>query len=196
MPKPMLIGLTGYKQVGKDTTAEYLCKYYDFQRRAFADKLKEAVANLLGIPLEDVDSYKADGRFRVGIVRTDFFGGPALVLREFTWREFLQRFGTEMGRKTFHEDFWINLLFSRPFYKNTVISDCRFPNELRTVKEHGGKVVQIVRPGYEPDGHASELPPPDHLVDYVLPNDGDTIELFSRVEVMMTELFNIEPVTA
>lgn len=198
MPKQILIGLTGFKQSGKDSTAEHLVKMFGFEQRAFAAKMKQAVANLFDITVEQVDEFKVQKT--VGRYPIESEIPYAEVILEFettqvswTWREFLQRFGTEMARHTFGEHFWVNLLMCEPFYTHTVISDCRFINEMRAVKENGGQIVQVVRPGYESDGHASEDAPPSHLVDYVLHNDGDKGDLFLAVEKMLYDLYHIEP---
>ena len=42
----MIIGLSGYAQSGKDSTAELLCLNYDYERRAFADPIRHAMMRL------------------------------------------------------------------------------------------------------------------------------------------------------
>jgi dephospho-CoA kinase len=37
----MIIGLIGYAQSGKDTVANMLVDKFDFERRAFADRIRE-----------------------------------------------------------------------------------------------------------------------------------------------------------
>jgi hypothetical protein len=36
-----VVGITGFKRHGKDTTGDYLCEKYGFTKLAFADPLKE-----------------------------------------------------------------------------------------------------------------------------------------------------------
>src|SRR5262245_15915297 len=103
----MLIGLTGRKQVGKDTIASYLIEKYEFEKHAFADPLKLAVTNLFHISPEIVDELKLEDSIGTkGHVILEIDG---IVEYDYSWREFLQRFGTEMGRETFGEDFWVDM---------------------------------------------------------------------------------------
>ena len=183
-----IVGMTGFKGSGKDTVAKHLVKMYGFERYAFADKMKEAIAALLGIPLEKVDEWKEptlDGLPRAEVIvsvmnNTEY---------AFEWREFLQRFGTEMGRGVFGQDFWVNLLISRPWYTPVVVSDVRLRNEAIALKELGAAIVRIERPGYESDGHESEQMLP---ADYVLNNDSDRMQLYVRIDHMMQELYNMQ----
>jgi hypothetical protein len=47
--------LSGYKQSGKDTAANFLVEALDFKRRAFADSLKDDVAVFFNISRKDMD---------------------------------------------------------------------------------------------------------------------------------------------
>jgi hypothetical protein len=64
----------------------------------------------------------------------------------------LQQWGTEVCRRSFHDDIWIASLENklRNSEDDVVISDCRFPNEIRAIKAAGGKVIRVVR-GPEPE---------------------------------------------
>jgi hypothetical protein len=57
-------------------------------------------------------------------------------------------------RQHFHDDIWIAALQSRLARRSdhTVISDVRFPNEIKAIKEQGGKIVWIQR-GELPSWH-------------------------------------------
>jgi len=185
-----VVGLCGYKGSGKDTVGAHLVKMYGFERRAFADKLKEAVAALFAIDPMDVDDFKNIETLRCGIfdpTRTDNQRS-----NHFTYRQFLQRFGTEMGRNVFGPDFWVNLAMSTPMTRPTVFTDARFDNELRAIKSIGGKIVWIERSGYESDGHASEQKPSDGMIDYTIYNNSDFIGLYASMENMMSDLYGME----
>jgi hypothetical protein len=69
-----------------------------------------------------------------------------------TPRWVLQYWGTEVARKSFHDDIWIASLESklRKTTDDTVISDCRFPNEIKAIKAAGGIVVRVTR-GPDPE---------------------------------------------
>jgi len=187
-----IIGLSGYKGSGKDTVASHLVKMYDFERRAFADKLKEAVAALWDIDVQDVDDFKNISELRCGIFNPTRKDNQHS--NHYTYRQFLQRFGTEMGRNVFGSDFWVNLAMSKPYTRATVFSDARFGNEQRAIKAIGGKIVWVERPGYDSDGHVSEQKPPLGSIDYVLHNNVGHFELFEKIDVMMGNLYNMEPV--
>lgn len=52
MPKPLLVLISGWAHAGKDSVAKMLVETYDFQKYAFADPIKQKVAEDEGIPLE------------------------------------------------------------------------------------------------------------------------------------------------
>ena len=55
------------------------------------------------------------------------------------------------SRARFHDDIWIASLENklRHSQDHVVISDCRFPNEIRAIKRSGGRVIRVIR-GPEP----------------------------------------------
>jgi hypothetical protein len=155
-----LVALAGYAGVGKDACADFLAKKYGFFHVKFADQIKAMVGGLLGVParrFEDRDWKESP---------IDWLGRSP--------RELLQTLGTEWGREMVHPDIWVRATIRRINYMTrVVISDCRFDNEAAAVKAAGGKVIQIIRPGYDPvNSHKSETALSPHLVDRVLVNDG------------------------
>lgn len=52
MPKPLILLISGWAHAGKDSVAKILVETYDFQKYAFADPIKQKVAEDEGIPLE------------------------------------------------------------------------------------------------------------------------------------------------
>lgn len=183
----MLIGLNGFKRVGKDTVAEYLEAQYDFERMAFADYLKNGVAALLDISREDVDRYK------------ELDASVVVMGKSMSFRVFLQRFGTEMARKTWNEDFWVDLLMPKEtltslwhYNKKVVVSDARFENELSRIHHFGGYNIKIIRPGFVGDGHASEVEPPEHLIDYSIINSETFEYLGELVDYVIDDIVKVE----
>jgi hypothetical protein len=69
-----------------------------------------------------------------------------------TPRLMLQLWGTEVCRNGFHDDIWIASLENkmRKTSDNIVISDVRFPNEIKAIHNAGGIVVRIKR-GDDPE---------------------------------------------
>jgi hypothetical protein len=172
----LIIGLTGKKGSGKDTAAKYLVDNYGYERKAFADSLKRSVAALFDIPFERVDEWKVNqpGKLDNVEVIIDVAHPDRTTQYSMSWREFLQRYGTESHREIFGYDFWVDQVL--PYYPNSndypryyelknkkfVISDVRFENEAARVAYYGGRVIEIIRPSLNNvvDTHVSERIPP------------------------------------
>jgi len=145
----MIIGVCGFIGSGKDTIADYLTNFHGFRRESFASSLKDAVAGVFGwdrVMLEGRTKEAREWRER----RDDWWSNKLGM--EITPRWVLQYWGTEVCRKGFHDDIWITSLENklRNSRDNVVISDCRFPNEIKSIKDAGGIVVRVVR-GAEPE---------------------------------------------
>ena len=146
----MIIGVCGFIGSGKDTIADYLVNLHHFRRESFANTLKDAVAQVFGwdrTMLEGRTKQARDWREHVDPWWAERLGIPHL-----TPRYILQQWGTEVCRKNFHDDIWIASLENklRNSKDDVVISDCRFPNEIKAIKAAGGIVVRVVR-GVEPE---------------------------------------------
>ena len=144
----MIIGICGLIGSGKDTIADYLQNIHQFRRESFAHTLKDAVSSIFGWDRELLEGRTRESREwreqvdpwwteRLGMTVT-----PRLVL---------QVWGTEVARKSYHDDIWIASLENklRKTHDDIVISDCRFPNEIKAIKNAGGIVIRVVR-GPEP----------------------------------------------
>jgi hypothetical protein len=145
----MIIGICGFIGSGKDTIADYLVNLHHFRRESFANTLKDAVAQVFGW-----DRTMLEGRTkqaREWREQVDPWWAQRLNIPHLTPRYILQQWGTEVCRKNFHDDIWIASLENklRNSQDDVVISDCRFPNEIKAIKAAGGKVVRVVR-GPEP----------------------------------------------
>jgi hypothetical protein len=145
----MIIGFVGFIGSGKDTAADYLVNFHGFRRDSFANTLKDAVACVFGW-----DRTMLEGRTkksREWREQRDEWWSERLG-REITPRLMLQLWGTEVCRQGFHDDIWIASLENkmRKTEDDIVISDVRFPNEIKAIHNAGGKVVRIVR-GPDPE---------------------------------------------
>jgi hypothetical protein len=145
----MIIGVCGFIGSGKDTIADYLVNFHEFRRESFATTLKDAVSAVFGW-----DRTMLEGRTkeaREWREQVDPWWAERLAMPTLTPRWVLQYWGTEVCRRGFHDDIWIASLENklRNSKDNVVISDCRFPNEVESIKRAGGKVVRVVR-GQEP----------------------------------------------
>jgi hypothetical protein len=71
-----------------------------------------------------------------------------------------------------------------------LVDDVRFINELNVIKEHGGLIVKIDRPGFDgANNHASETSLDEyHDWDRVLLNDGTLDEFKEQVKQLAGQL--------
>ena len=141
----MIIGICGFIGSGKDTIADYLTNFHGFRRESFANSLKDAVAQVFGW-----DRTMLEGRTkqaREWREQVDPWWAERLDMPHLTPRWVLQYWGTEVCRKAFHDDIWIASLENklRNSKDNIVISDCRFPNEIKSIKAAGGLIVCVER---------------------------------------------------
>jgi hypothetical protein len=79
--------------------------------------------------------------------QVDPWWADRLNMPNLTPRWVLQYWGTEVCRRGFHDDTWIASLENklRNSSDNIVISDCRFPNEIASIRRAGGRIVWIKR---------------------------------------------------
>lgn len=156
-----LIGLSGWATSGKDAVGQVLQREHHFTRVAFADPIKSLAVRI------GWDG-KKDERGRV----------------------LLQRIGVA-AREVFGDDVWVNLAMRQVDLllsegARVCVTDVRFRNEVDAIRERGGIVFRVVRPGIEaPNGHVSE-----HALDSVplhaVVNDGTLADLSSTVGRLIT----------
>jgi hypothetical protein len=191
----MLIGLNGFRGVGKNTAADYLTQAYGFKQVSFAAPLKQSVADLFDISLEQIEEWKNNVSIRVEIVNDGdakydpihAFTLPPIKSQSF--REFLQRYGTEAHRDVFGEDFWVDRAFDQiEGAGDYVFSDARFVNELEAIKGYGGFNVRVERDVAVEDSHASEQIPPADLIDYFVSNKHDFEYMYEQLDRLMNQL--------
>ena len=146
----MIIGICGFIGSGKDTIADYLVNNHGFRRESFANTLKDAVSSVFGWDRELLEGRTKEAR--AWREQVDEWWSAKLNMPNLTPRWVLQYWGTEVCRRGFHDDIWITSLENkiRKTKDDIVISDCRFPNEIKSIKEAGGIVVRVVR-GPEPE---------------------------------------------
>lgn len=189
----MVIGLTGLKGSGKDTVADYLVEHHGFTKVSFAGLLKESVAKLFDISLEDIERFKNDPYVRVSITgpNSSQLGPHIIEFRRRTFREFLQRYGTEAHREVFGDDFWVTQIRHKyPLFGpggHYVFSDCRFDNEAIAIIEWGGQVYRVDR-SYNlkgVDDHVSESGVNSDLVADTIINNGTLDELYEEVRLVI-----------
>ena len=152
----MIIGICGFQGAGKDTVADYLQNIYGFKRDSFAATLKDAVAAVFGWDRELLEGRTKESREWRETV--DVWWANRLNMPDLTPRLVLQRWGTEVARKAWHDDTWIASLENKlaRAHNDIVITDVRFPNEIAAVRNAGGIVIRVVR-GPEPNWYTTAL---------------------------------------
>ena len=214
----MIIGICGFIGSGKDTVADYLVNFHEFRRESFASTLKDAVSAVFGW-----DRTMLEGRTkeaREWREQVDPWWAERLAMPTLTPRWVLQYWGTEVCRKGFHDDIWIASLENklRNSKDHVVISDCRFPNEIKSIKDAGGKIVWVKR-GELPDWydlalkanadhnlsaqelkmrkiHASETAWVGTEFDHIIENNGTVADLYTRIASVIGGKIALPPTDA
>lgn len=194
----MIIGICGLIGAGKDTIADYLVNIHEFRRESFAGTLKDAVSAVFGWDRDMLEGRSRSSReWRE---QPDAWWSQRLA-QEITPRRVLQHWGTEVCRRGFHDDIWIASLENklRSTTDNVVISDCRFPNEIKAIRAQRGIVIRVQR-GADPawfqaahDNLCHGTPLPEHIphasewawaatkFDHVVVNNGTLDDLYRQI---------------
>lgn len=139
-----IIGITGLKGSGKDTIGDIICKNFDFQKVAFADKLKDIVSVLFDWDRKMLSGFTPEDR----AIREqpDEFWSKKFE-KEFTPRMALQKIGTEVMRNNLDKSIWVYCLERKLINEdgNFVITDVRFRNEIEMIRRLGGTIIRVER---------------------------------------------------
>jgi len=179
----MIIGISGKIGSGKDTVGEIIQKLCatnegpNFEIKKFAGKLKQTASLLTGVSTEKFEDQEFKKLYmgeEWNYFNTTFLEDIGKVdhHHQMTYREFLQKLGTDAMRDGLHVNVWINALFADyvPEIKpggfqrilkdangvaygyenevdlpNWIITDMRFPNEMEAVVKKSGVTIRIVR---------------------------------------------------
>lgn len=188
-PGSKLIGLAGYARSGKDTAAAYLAAEYGYERRAFADKLRELAEAINPVVGFGQATYQ-------WALDTLGYEQAKNIYPEV--RDFLVALGKGV-REVLGPDIWLDACLPPVRYAGLevmhfggpplVVSDVRYPNEACRIRDLGGDVWLIDRLGIEPanDEEARSI---QELIDegYVthrIYNDGTIDDLHRHVEAAL-----------
>lgn len=152
-PLVRLIGLSGAAGSGKSTAAQYLHDTRGYERKRFAQPLKDALRQMLRTALVHEDTIER-------MIEGDLKELPHPTLLGKTPREAMQTLGTEWGRHCIGDQFWVNLmrhaLSASKRNALIVIEDVRFENEAALIRDFGGKIIRMEGRGGIAGAHASE----------------------------------------
>ena len=200
----MIIGLIGLINSGKGTVGSMLIEQ-GFQHESFANSLKDATASIFNWDRAMLEGDTSASRAQRETV--DEWWNERLQIPDFTPRVALQILGTDILRNHFHENIWVLSMEARikDAKQNVVITDVRFPNEVRIIRELGGKIVRIKRgddpewfslaasdhesmPVIYPNVHASEYSWAGTTPDYLIDNKGTIEDLREIVNDLLEDL--------
>lgn len=200
-----LIAIGGKIGSGKDTVANIIQEIlggYSIER--FATEIKTTTCRITGCTMKQLE----DRDFKESKIGSAW--------NNVTYREFMQKLGTEVGRNI-HENAWVNALFSKwkattcfvgsineykTKFPKWIIPDVRFPNELQALEDREAITIRIERPHQlfteGEDGwvehpelkieHPSETALDKSKFDYIIHNDGSLSDLRKSVrEVLRKE---------
>jgi hypothetical protein len=211
----MIIGLLGFIGSGKGTIASQLVNEFNFRQDSFAASLKDACAVMFDWPRHLLEGDTKESREWREIV--DPWWSEQLGIPNFTPRLALQLVGTDVLRDHFNQDIWFRTVQNRARKnpnQHVVISDVRFPNEVKFIQDVGGVLVKINRGAapvwYETalmankgnsiakevmtktysSAHYSEWAWVGSKVDYEINNDGDIGNLKSRASEIATKILS------
>lgn len=177
-----LVGIHGFKQSGKDTTADFFVSEYGYTKYAYANKLKEVLSLLFNIPIELLHGSDEDKNSLTTVRwdKLDVDDCPIIPAHEefLTIRELMQIFATNICRRHY-KDIWIETAF--PKQGRVVVSDVRFQNEAEYIHENNGLIIAVKREAAQGGSHESEQGIDPELVDAWIDNDGTLEELHAKI---------------
>ena len=172
-----IIAITGLKGSGKTEISKQLISHYGFGRISFADPLKEML-RIMGLSYEQLWGQEKEV--------------PSELLGNKTPRHAMQTLGTEWGRYQIDIDLWSRVWVERVKHSpnaRTVVDDMRFRNEATLIKNLGGHIILVERPGQESeDRHSSETEISTILHDFKIINDGSIFMLKASVDKVMAQI--------
>ena len=202
----MILGLAGYASVGKDEVAKIIQELQTgWQVKKFSGVLKKVASLLTGIPQDKFE----DQEFKQSYLGSewslpvetplDAVFGDVQFMQMMSVREFLQKLGTDAIRDGLHPNAWVNAAMVGYYtihhahngieFNNWIFTDCRFPNEAQAIKDRGGVIIRIDRPGVGPvNDHPSETALDDWDFDYKILNASDLESLKQTVSVILNKI--------
>lgn len=183
MTTPRLIGLCGFARSGKDTIGSYLAGRHNYERQAFADKLR--------LLAEDLDPWVSDEDCITHIRYSEALASHGYEKAKDEFPE-IRRFLVALGkgvRDVLGQNTWVDAVLPDALpddHAPLVITDVRYPNEAARIRRLGGEVWYVVRRGVGPANDEEDESIGGILQrglwDVVLTNSGTVQDLLDNVE--------------
>lgn len=170
-----LIGIAGSAGSGKDTAASFLKEGFNYKSVAFADPIRAGMKSIIGLQDKHFQHPTKE------VVLPEFGKSP---------RQMMQTLGTDWARELVHKDFWLilagkNIERIRMDGYHAVVTDVRFENEAKYIRESGGAIWHMKRDGAgTPHVHASEAGVPFAEGDETIDNSGTLGQLLQQVKLL------------
>jgi hypothetical protein len=188
----MILAFAGRKQSGKSTSAEYVQSIINSHNLrlsnkiySFADPLKQDICiNILGLTYEQCygsDEHKntlTDIRWQDMPDYNESFEMSGYM----SARQIMEHVGTNVFRKI-KTNVWVDATINKIKKENldlAIIADCRFPNEVESIKKAGGYVIRLDLDPFGSDSNSENALDKDkydwNKFDLVIRNTGMTID--------------------
>lgn len=211
---PTIVGLAGPAGSGKDTVADLLRTHARFNKHAFADLLRHEVCDAFAIEplLLTYRPTKEEPHAALALAKCkdhSFIGAllycsaleaedgshSEILARPRSPRQIMQWWGTEY-RRQHNQGYWTGAVVAsvnyscKNFLMHHAITDVRFENEAQAVRNMGGVIWQVKRPGSAVDRtHASESDGSQFQPEAVINNSHDIRHLQSVVMAEWLKLY-------
>jgi len=190
-----IIGITGTIGSGKTTSAKYLTTF-GYEEYSFAGPIKE-IGEVFHFTFEELYGTQSEK-----LAINKYWG--------ISGREFMQKFGTELIRNQLStvipeikldtgESIWTRLFeieLDKNPNKKYVVSDVRFLDEARSIRNSNGVIVKIERDENEHNldskvrNHSSERELQKIKPDYIIPNNRGLKHLKNCLNVISMSVLN------
>lgn len=177
----LIIGFVGAIGSGKTSAASYLIHHRGYTRGKFANGLKEMLRTFL--------SYRGvDASLIERMLEGDLKEVSTPYLNDRTPRHAMETLGTEWGRQCIATNLWVDTeLEAKRGAALLVFDDVRYANEADAIRNAGGAVVRITRPGaVAKTGHSSDAN--DLPAMATIQNTGTLADLHAAIDVTVRDL--------
>jgi hypothetical protein len=178
------IALIGRARSGKDTVGARLVSRYGYTRLAFADPLKEMILEIDPVIPYDLQGFGGLNHVRLSTL-VEHVGWERAKDEYPEVRRILQHTGQSV--RNHDPDYWVSALVQRIGDGPTVVTDVRYPNEARTLKRHGFRLVRIVRPSLDAPNstaHISERALDGFAVGLTIINNSTLDDLYAHADTL------------